>query len=150
MRWPCCLCVFVSSLLTFERLNQSVWNSVCITWHLPSFNSLLRKPLPSVCVSMCIPLSSLFNVSVKPLLRNNTRIIGRIVFLYDSCRIKGESVGLSTPLSLIGNGSVNIILWQWKIFRCVVFYAICVVSKESKRLVLPRTFCFFTAYVDRL
>jgi hypothetical protein len=53
---------------------------------------------------------------------------------------------MPVPLSLLGNGSV-------KRYRCneyprnkrivggVVFYAVRVVSKESNRLFLPRTFC---------
>jgi hypothetical protein len=33
-----------------------------------------------------------------------------------------------------------------RIVRLVDFYAVCVVSKESNRLVLPRTFCSFVHY----
>jgi hypothetical protein len=38
VRSPCCLCVPVSTcvcpLTTFECLNHSLWNLVCISWHL--------------------------------------------------------------------------------------------------------------------
>jgi hypothetical protein len=44
-------------------------------------------------------------------------------------------------LSLLGNGSVNRIPRQLRIIGGVVFYAICVVTKESKLLVLPRISC---------
>jgi hypothetical protein len=33
-RSSCCLCVCAFPPLTFECLNQSKWNLVCITWHL--------------------------------------------------------------------------------------------------------------------
>jgi hypothetical protein len=45
-------------------------------------------------------------------------------------------------LSLLGNGSLNTFPRHWRVVECVVFYAIRVVSKESRRLVLPRTSCF--------
>jgi hypothetical protein len=31
---PCCTCVCVTSSPTFEYLNQSLWNLMCITWHM--------------------------------------------------------------------------------------------------------------------
>jgi hypothetical protein len=30
----CCQCVCEATLLTFECLNQSLWNLVCISWHM--------------------------------------------------------------------------------------------------------------------
>jgi hypothetical protein len=48
-------------------------------------------------------------------------------------------VCLCIPLSLLGNGSVNTFPRQTGIVGGVVFYKIGVVSKESRRLVLPRT-----------
>jgi hypothetical protein len=45
-------------------------------------------------------------------------------------------------LSLLGKGSVNTFPWQRIIVGDVVFYVVSVVSKESKRLVLPISFCF--------
>jgi hypothetical protein len=44
-------------------------------------------------------------------------------------------------LSLLGNGSVKVSLLL--LGNGYVFYAARVVSKESMRLVLPRTYCFF-------
>jgi hypothetical protein len=46
-----------------------------------------------------------------------------------------------SPLSLLGNGSVKVPLSM--LDNGYVFYAVRVVSKESRRLVLPRTSCFF-------
>jgi hypothetical protein len=49
-------------------------------------------------------------------------------------------VGLSVyPLSLLGNGSVNTFPRQRRIVGGMVFYAVHVISKESRRLVIPRT-----------
>jgi hypothetical protein len=45
------------------------------------------------------------------------------------------------PPSLLGNGSVNMFPRQQGITGGVIFYAVRVVSKESRRLVLPRTSC---------
>jgi hypothetical protein len=62
-------------------------------------------------------------------------------FLCGQCRIEGESVDLCIPLSLQGSGSVNTFPWQWRIVGGVIFYAVRVVSKESRRLILPKTSC---------
>jgi hypothetical protein len=100
----------------------------------------------SVCVSL---LSLLGKASVKcmPLFiarqrfgkhvpaptntRNNRRIVGRACLW----------VRLCTPLSLLGNNSVKTFPQERRIVGGVVFYAVRVVSKESRRLVLPRTSC---------
>jgi hypothetical protein len=60
-------------------------------------------------------------------------------FLYGPCHIKGESVGLCIPLSLLGNGLVNTFPRQRRIVGGIVFYAVRVVSKEIRQSVLPRT-----------
>jgi hypothetical protein len=46
---------------------------------------------------------------------------------------------LCIPISLLGNGCVNTFPRQQKFVGGVVFYAVDFVSKESRRLVLPRT-----------
>jgi hypothetical protein len=56
-------------------------------------------------------------------------------------------VCMCIPLSLLGNGSVKTLSLQrihTQQYNCWrhLFYAVCVVSKESRRLVLPRTSCF--------
>jgi hypothetical protein len=50
-------------------------------------------------------------------------------------------VGLSVSLSLLGNNSVKMFPRQRRIIEDVVFYAVYVVSKESRLLMLHRTYC---------
>jgi hypothetical protein len=52
-------------------------------------------------------------------------------------------VGLCIPLPLQGNGLVNTFPRQRRIVGRIVSYAVHVVSKEIRRLVLPRTSCLF-------
>jgi hypothetical protein len=60
-------------------------------------------------------------------------------FICGPCRIKESLwVYLRIPLTLLGNGSVNTFSRQRGIVGDV-FYAVRVVSKESRRLVLPKT-----------
>jgi hypothetical protein len=49
------------------------------------------------------------------------------------------TVGLCIPLSLLGNSSVKMFTWLRRIFGGVVFYAVRVVSKASRLLVLRKT-----------
>lgn len=53
------------------------------------------------------------------------------------------SVGLYIPLSLLGNSSERTIPLQQRFFEGVIFYAVSVVSKERRQLVLPRSSCSF-------
>jgi hypothetical protein len=155
--------VCVNPLLsTFEHLNQSLWN---VVYHANGvhLNGVLHKSLPSVCVSLCVTLLSLQgNGSVKCLTpfgarqrlgkhvpaatntRNNRGTIGGVIF----CAVRALSKGslwvcLCIPLSLLGNNSV-MFPRQRRIDGGVVFYAVCVVSNESTRLVLSRTSCIPT------
>jgi hypothetical protein len=57
-------------------------------------------------------------------------------------------VRLCIPLSLLGNNSVKTFLRQRKIVGGVVFNAVHVVSKESMRVVLPRTSCFISSSAE--
>jgi hypothetical protein len=57
--------------------------------------------------------------------------------------------GLCIPLSLLGNSSANTSSRQRRIVG-VVFCAVRVVSKESRRLILPRTSCFGFCIMDNL
>jgi hypothetical protein len=56
------------------------------------------------------------------------------------------------PLSLLGSSLVKVLLLQQiqrskrRIVEGIVFYAVCVTSKESRRLVLPRTCCFMLCW----
>jgi hypothetical protein len=58
------------------------------------------------------------------------------------CRIKGESVGLPVNPPIVARQRLATYVPAAKgINGGVVFYAVRVVSKESNRLVLPRTSC---------
>jgi hypothetical protein len=67
--------------------------------------------------------------------RYSRRIVGRSIFM--------RSVGLCIPLWFLGNNSVKTFPRQRRIFAGVVFCAVHVVSKDSRRLVLPRTSCLY-------
>jgi hypothetical protein len=57
-------------------------------------------------------------------------------------------VSLRIPLLLLGHGSAKTFPRQCRIIGGVVFYAVRVVAKERKRLVLTRTSClFFRKYI---
>jgi hypothetical protein len=55
------------------------------------------------------------------------------------------SLWISVPLSLLGNNSVKRFPRRRKIVRGAFFYAVSVISKESRHLVLPRTSCLFSS-----
>jgi hypothetical protein len=57
--------------------------------------------------------------------RNNRRIVG--------------CVSVSVPPIVAGQQLIQLFLRQREIAGDVIFYAVCVISKESRRLVLPRT-----------
>jgi hypothetical protein len=115
------------------------------TWtHL---NGILHKSLPrSIC--MCIPPSLLGNGSIDtfPWQQIHATIEE---FLEASFSIRSVSYQrrvcgcLCIPLPLLGNGSVNTFLRQRRIVGDIFFYAVRVLSKESRRLVLTRTCWFF-------
>jgi hypothetical protein len=124
------------------------WYTYHGTW--AHFSCVLHKSLPSVCVPICVSLLSLvgkgslkcispFVASQRfdkhvPAARNthNSRIVGRLC--------------LCIPLSLVGNSSVKTFPRQRRVVGGVIFCAVCVVSKESRRLVLPKTSAFIWGY----
>jgi hypothetical protein len=130
------------------------------TWaHL---NGILHKSLPSVCVSVYVSLLLLQgNGSVKCIrligamqrlgkhipeatnTYNNRRIIGLVIF-YVVSLLWNETlwVCLCILLSLLGNNSIKTFPRQRRIVGGVVYFAVSVVSKESRRLVLPKTACY--------
>jgi hypothetical protein len=137
MRSPCCL--WIPPPLTFEYLNQSLWNLVSL-YHGTSLHlsCVLHKSLPSVYVSVCVYVPSLLgNGSVNTFPRQ--QIHATIKELLDVC-VCGP---LFTPLSLLGNNSVKTFPQQGINVGGIVFYVVRVISKESRRLILPRTSCFF-------
>jgi hypothetical protein len=93
----------------------------------------------SVC--LCVARLSLLSNSSPhafPLRVHETKNWWTRRFLCSSCRIKGESVALCIPLSLLGNGSVKSLPRQRRIVD-VVFYAVHSVLKENRWLVPPKT-----------
>jgi hypothetical protein len=148
------------SSFTFECLIMKVDMYYHSIWtHL---NGILQKCVPLVCVPVCVSLvSSLGKGSLKCIppfcdrqrlckpvpaatnTRNNRRIVGCVIFSAVRVLLK-ESMGvcLRVPLSLLSNNSVKKFPQQQTIAGGVVLYAVHVVSKESRRLVLPRTSCY--------
>jgi hypothetical protein len=56
-------------------------------------------------------------------------------------------VGLPVyPSNVADNGSIHMFPQQRRIFGSTVFYAVHVISKESRQLVLPRTSCLKMAF----
>jgi hypothetical protein len=138
MRSPPCLCVYPYQLL-------NAWTNLYETWHVyhgtwSHFNGVLHKSLPSVCAS--VPLSSLGNGSVNTFPRQRIHAIELLgaSFPMLSVSIKGESVRLCMLLLLLGNRSINNFPPQWRTVGGV-FCVVRVISKESRRFVLPRTSC---------
>jgi hypothetical protein len=73
----------------------------------------------------------------------NIIIVGRVIFYAARILTKEISwVSLCILLSLLGNGSINTFPRQEGIVRSVVSFAVRVISKGSRRLVLPRNVCF--------
>jgi hypothetical protein len=76
----------------------------------------------------------------------NDRIVVRVL-LY-AAFIKVESLGLSVyPLSLLDNNFVKTFQRQRRTIGSVVFHVIRIVSKESRRSVLPRTSCYIYSFI---
>jgi hypothetical protein len=102
--------------------NNVIMNDMEIT-----FNTWFQKYFPN--------LNSTCNIK---------RIFGHVIF-YPVRVISRKSlwVCLCIPLSLLGKKSVKTFPRQRRINGGVVIYAVRVVPKESRRLVLPRAFCFF-------
>jgi hypothetical protein len=144
------VCPSVCSPHPYELLNA--WTKLNQTWYVYHGASalligVLHKSFPSVCVSLYLaPVSLLGNGSVctfpLQLIHEGKKNCWTHRFLCGSYRIKGESVGLCIPLSLQGKCSVNTFLRQRRIIGIVVFYAVYVASKESRRLIHPRTSCY--------
>jgi hypothetical protein len=68
------LCVYDPPLSTIEYLEESLWNLVCISWHL-NLSERLTSQIPriSLCVCMCTPLSLLSNGTLQMLPRQQIR-----------------------------------------------------------------------------
>jgi hypothetical protein len=139
-----CVSICVSSLSN-ECQEQSLWNLV-LSWHLSqSHRRTSWIPQISLCPYVYphhVPRKRL-GTHVPAATRQYKNCWTRC-FACGPCRIKGKSVGLRIPLSLLGNGSVNTFQPQRRIVEGVVFLVFRAVSKESRRLLvhLPRTSCW--------
>jgi hypothetical protein len=142
-------------LSTFECLNQSLWNLVCLSWHLSSSNSILHKYLPSVCVFVCVSLLPLLDkgsvqriplfiarqrlskhVTMEMNISKNIKNVGRII-LHMVCVSSKECLWVSvSPCCCYVK--TRMFPQQWRIVGGVIFCAAYVISKESRQLVLPR------------
>jgi hypothetical protein len=102
----------------------------------------------SVCVSPIIAWQRLGRHVPAATNTHNRRFVGGVVFLM-VCIIsnKCQWVSLCIPLSLLGNGALNMIQRQRGIVGGVTFYVVCVVLKNCRLLVLLRTSCILYVIV---
>jgi hypothetical protein len=119
------LSVYPPPPLTFECLNHSLWNLICISWHLVHIIGVRQKYLLSVCVPIVARQQQCNNVPAATNTRNKRKMVGYMCL--DLCIL----------LSLLGNSSVS---KQRRIVGCVFFYAVHVVSYESRRISSSRNF----------
>jgi hypothetical protein len=112
---------------------------MCIMATEPILMSYFINPAHSLCFYMRIPLSLLDNGSLYTFPRQRIYVTKKNCwtrrFVCGPCLIKGESVVffLCISLSLQSNGSVKTFPRQRRIVRGVIFYAVRVVSMESRR-----------------
>jgi hypothetical protein len=140
-------CIFMNPPINFWMLEPILMKfGLYIMASKPISTAYFRSPShQSVCVSL---LSLLGKGSVKcisPFIASNFSIntfprqqIHATIEDLDACM----NGCLCIPLSLLRNNSVKTFLRQRRSVGGVVFYAACVVSKESRWLVLSRTYCF--------
>jgi hypothetical protein len=140
-----------TSVKTFtrQRIQTTVEQLLCASF---SVRSLPYERKESLWVYVYIPLSLLGNSSVKTFPRQRIEttakeLLGASFSVRSLPYERKESlwVYVYIPLSLSGNSSVKTFPRQRRIVVGVVFYAVRVVSKESSRLVLPRTSCLNSA-----
>jgi hypothetical protein len=115
----------------------------------PHLNGVLHKPLPSVCVFVCVSFLSLLDNSlvtcIPPFIARQW-LGTHVPVATNTCnnrRIAGHEclwVCLCIPQLLLGSNSVKTFLRQGIVVG-VVFYVAHVASKESRQLALPRTSC---------
>jgi hypothetical protein len=94
--------------------------------------------LHALCVSSWNLVCILWQLSPA---QRRTSLPSMCVYVYPSYHCQATGRLRVSFLSVLGNGSVNTFPRQLRILRGVVFYVVRVVSKGSRRLVLPRTFC---------
>jgi hypothetical protein len=104
-----------------------------------------------VCVSVCVSLLSLLGkglVKCIPPFIARQRLTKHVPMATNTCNNRSIVgcvslwVCLCIPLSLLCNNSEKMFPRQKRNVEGIVFYAVHVVSEESRQLVLPRTSCF--------
>jgi hypothetical protein len=143
-----CLWIHPPPPLTFEFLNQSLWDLVFISWHLSQFSTAYFGNPSHQSVYLlfnssvtCIPLVIAGQWLAKHVpsttnTHNNRRNVGRACLW----------ICLLILLSLLAKNSVRTLPLQRRIIEGVVFCAAHISSKEIRRLILPRTSCFIRFY----
>jgi hypothetical protein len=100
------------------------------------------NPFPQV-VCMCITLLllgiGLVYTFTQQQIHEQGRIVWHIVFVQPMSYQRKVCGSIYIPFYLQGNGSVSTFPWQRRIVRGGVFYAVYVVSKESRQSVFHRT-----------
>jgi hypothetical protein len=154
MHWEVCVlsdyCIPNSNA---PRIEDNTWSSIKKThgpklqpakkwkifWHLAALMAIFYW-LTTMGVVLCVGLSSLYNFWSDR--RKTLPPAVPLLLAYFPC------VCVRIHLLLLRNGSANMLPQQQ-----YVFYVVCVVSKESKWLVLPRTSCSiycFPKYITQL
>jgi hypothetical protein len=135
-----CVSMNPPSPLTFECLNQSLWNVICISWHLSPFQRCTSLIPPfSLCVICVSPLLLLGKGSIQctlPLIAR--QLLGKHVptatNIWNNRNILGHEclwVCLRILLSLLGCYlAVKMFPLQRRTVEGVVFYAVRVLSKK--------------------
>jgi hypothetical protein len=150
MRSRSCLCVCEPpyQLLNAWTNLYEIWCICHDTWvHL---SGVLHKSFPSIRVPLSVSLLSLlYKGSVKfiPPFGSTQRLGKHVLAATDTCKNRKMfglvclCVCLCIPLSLLGHILVKILPRQGRFVGGVVFYVVRVISKESRRLVVPRISC---------
>jgi hypothetical protein len=148
---PCCLCVCSPpppppiNLWTLEPNFMKIGIYVMAPDSI-SEAYLIKPSHRSVCLSLISLLGKAVVKCIWPLIvrqqlnkdvpaamntQNNRRIVVRLCLWDCPC----------IPISLVGSDWVKMFPWQQRIAGGVIFYAVHVVWKESRQLVLPRASC---------
>jgi hypothetical protein len=154
MRSPCCLCVCVSPSINLW-MPESIFikSGAYIVASESVSKAYFINPYHQ---SVCLYVYHLFVarqrlVKYVPAAKNicNKRIFGRnIFFVVRVLSKKSLWVCPCIPIELLGNNSVKTFPRQRRILGGLVFYAVGVVLKESRRLVRPRTPCLVSQWMD--
>jgi hypothetical protein len=135
---------------TFECLNQSLWNLVCVSWHLsPSQRLTSYTPAISLCVCLCIPPVVATQRLGKHVLAAanrgyNRRIVGSVIF----CAVRvlwKESLWICVSVvSLLGNNLIK--TFSRGIAGGVIFYAVVSYQRKVGDQFFPELLVLFLSF----